>query len=248
MTMMKTKDFSLQVKKLDDVGSLEGYASVFGVRDSHNEIVMPGAFSDSLSRHKREGTYPLMLWQHDTDEPIGVWDDLADDGKGLFAKGRLLVDQSVPEADKAHSLLKAGAVRGMSIGYREVDVAPSSNGEPRKLVKLDLMECSIVSFPSNRRAMVDAVKAEELDDIIMKWRRFEDWARRVGDGEVPPPNEFEDLLRDARISKSQRARIASRLHAVLRSESGGEEANSPAVSAALDQFRRALDGFTPPKL
>jgi phage head maturation protease len=67
-----------------------------GVRDSYNEVVMPGAFADSLARHKREGSYPLMLWQHDTYEPIGVWDDLSDDGKGLYAKGKLLIEQNVP--------------------------------------------------------------------------------------------------------------------------------------------------------
>lgn len=245
---MKTKAFPFQVKSLDDTGALKGYASVFGVRDSTNEVVLPGAFSDSLAAHKRAGTYPLMLWQHNSDEPIGVWNDLSDDGKGLYGDGALLINKSVPTADKAHTLLKAKAVRGLSIGYREVDVEPSTNGEARKLIKLDLMEVSIVSFPANRRALVDAVKSEAETNAIQFWKRFEDWARRIGDGELPPPNEFEDLLRDARISKSQRARIASRLHAVLRSESGGEEANQPAVKSALAKLREAADGFVIPKL
>lgn len=245
---MKTKAFALQIKALDDVGTIEGYASVFGVRDSFNEVVVPGAFSDGLARHRREGTYPLMLWQHDSDAPIGVWDDLADDGKGLFAKGKLAIGANVPEADKAYSLLKIGAVRGLSIGYREVDVEPSANGEPRKLIKLDLMEASIVSFPANRRAAVESVKSAEDDDIITKWKRFEEWARRIGDGEVLPPNEFEDILRDARVSKSQRARIASRLHAVLRSESGGDEASHQVVADVVSAMRATLDGFSLPKL
>lgn len=96
-----------------------------------------------------------------------------------------------------------------------------------------------VALPAQAQAAENAT--------VEKWKRFEDWARRIGDDEVPPPSEFEDLLRDARISKSQRARIASRMHAVLRSESGGEEAK-PTVESAFAEFRQRLDGFTIPKL
>lgn len=239
---MKNKDFAFKVKiAVDDpAGTIEGYVSVYGVRDSYNEVVMPGAFADSLARHKREGSYPLMLWQHDTYEPIGVWGDLSDDGKGLYAKGKLLIEQNVPCADKVYSLLKADAVRGMSIGYREIDVEPGTNGDPTKLIKLDIMEASVVSFPANRRAAVDAVKSDDENRAIQFWKRFEDWARRVGDGELPAPNEFEDVLRDARVSKSQRARIASRMHAVLRSESGEDEASN-----AISRLDAALKAFSP---
>jgi HK97 family phage prohead protease len=149
---LRTKDFAFKVKTAGDTGAIEGYASVFGVRDSYNEVVMPGAFADSLARHTREGSYPLMLWQHNPDEPIGVWNEMADDGKGLYAKGQLL--QGVRRADEALIMLKAGAVQGMSIGYREIDVNPADSTTPRQLVKLDLLEASIVSFPANRRARV----------------------------------------------------------------------------------------------
>lgn len=240
---IKTKDFALQIKAVGggaQPGTIEGYASVFNVRDSQNEVVLPGAFSDSLARHKREGSYPLMLWQHDTFEPIGVWDDLADDGKGLFAKGRLLVEQSVPEADKAYSLLKAGAVRGMSIGYREVDVEPSTNGDPTKLIKLDLLEASIVSFPANRRAVVDAVKSEDEESAIKSWKRIENLARKFRDGEAMPAKEYEEILRDAGFPKSVAVQIASVGYVKsIRSESGGEEASN-----AIARLRAAAKGLT----
>lgn len=249
MKTMKTKDFALKIKVMDGApGTIEGYASVFNVRDSQNEVVMPGAFADSLARHKREGSYPLMLWQHDTYEPIGVWDDLADDGKGLFAKGRLLVEQSVPEADKAYALLKAGAVRGMSIGYREVDVEPSTNGEPTKLVKLDLLEASIVSFPANRRAIVEAVKSEEEESAIKSWKRLQTLAQKFRDGEAKPAKEYEEILREAGFPKSVAVQIASVGYVKsIRSESGGDKAN-PAVTAALAELRKRLDGFTLPQI
>lgn len=230
---MKTRDFALQIKKVGDTGMFEGYASVFGVRDSYNEAVMPGAFSDSLARHKREGTSPLMLWQHNPDAPIGVWEELADDGKGLRATGQLLVKQDVPEADKAYSLLKAGAVRGMSIGYREVDTEPPDAGGPRKLVKLDLMEVSIVSFPANRRAGVDAVKNES-------WFRFEELIRALRDGDPRPAKEFEDVLRDAGCPKALATQIASVGYAkAIRSESDGK------TRAAFAELKTAARSFFP---
>lgn len=159
---MKTKDFALHVTKdVSEEGTFEGYGSVFGVRDSYNEVVEPGAFVESLVRHKREGSKPLMLWQHNPDEPVGVWDDLAEDNKGLWGKGRLL--KGVRRADEALIMMKAGAIQGLSIGYREIDTRPAENGGARKLLKLDLMEVSLVSFPANRRARIDAVKAASED-------------------------------------------------------------------------------------
>jgi HK97 family phage prohead protease len=223
----RIKDFSFKVKAAGDTGAIEGYASVFGVRDSYNEVVLPGAFADSLARHTREGTYPLMLWQHNPDEPIGVWNEMSDDGKGLFAKGQLL--QGVRRADEALIMLKAGAIQGMSIGYREVDVEPATNGDPRKLIKLDLLEASIVSFPANRRARVDSVKNEG---------RLSEFAQRLRDGEPPSIKEFEDVLREAGIPKAMAVQIASVGYAkAVRSESESGEAIKSALSDALASLR-----------
>lgn len=228
---MKTKAFAFQVKATGDTGEIEGYVSVFGVRDSYNEVVMPGAFADSLAKHKREGTKPLMLWQHNPDEPIGVWNDLSDDGKGLNGKGQLL--QGVKRADEALIMLKAGAIQGMSIGYREVDVEPPDNGGPRKLIKLDLIEASIVSFPANRRARVDIVKSDA---------RMSDFARRLRDGDPPSIKEFEDVLREAGIPKAMAVQIASVGYAkAVRSESEGAEA----MIKSLAEAHEALKSLTP---
>lgn len=84
----------------------------------------------------------------------------------------------------------------------------------------------------------------EIDDQP----RLENWVRAINDGEVPSPKEFEAFLREAGVSKSQRARIASRMHALLRSESGEGEADQSAVVDAMAQLRQAVEGFTVPKL
>lgn len=227
---MKTKDFAFKVKATGDAGEIEGYASVFGVRDSYNEVVLPGAFADSLAKHQREGTYPLMLWQHNPDEPIGIWNELSDDGRGLFGKGKLL--QGVRRADEALIMLKAGAIQGMSIGYREVDVTPADNTIPRQLVKLDLLEASIVSFPANRRARVESVKSEA---------RMGEFATRLRDGDPPSIKEFEDILREAGVPKAMAVQIASVGYAkAIRSESEGSEAATKAVADAIASMRSII--------
>lgn len=200
---MKTKDFALSLKSVSDEGAFEGYGSIFGNVDSYGEKVMPGAFAESLARHKREGTKPLMLWQHDSWQPIGIWEDLAEDGKGLWGKGRLL--PGVRAADEALIMLKAGAIQGLSIGYRELDVEP--DGNVRQLKKLDLLEISIVSFPANRRARIDSVKS------------------RLDHGELPSLPEFEEYLREAGFSKTQATAIAGKgLSHLLRGEPGRTQA------------------------
>jgi len=100
--------------------------------------------------------------------------------------------------------------------------------------------------PALSRAKADAEKqanASAMPESTIGLKRLETWARRINDDEVPPPSEFEDILREAGVSKTQRARIASRVHAALRSESGGEEAINPSVDDALARLSRAADGF-----
>lgn len=211
---MKTKDFALHVKDVSEEGTFTGYGSIFGNVDSYGEKVMPGAFAESLARHRREGSKPLMLWQHDPSEPIGVWEDLAEDGKGLRGTGRFVLETT--RGREAYALLKAGALRGLSIGYREIEAEP--DGNIRLLKKLDLMEISVVSFPANRRARIDAVK------------------EALNRGGLPTLPEFERFLREAGFSKTQAAAIASRgLSHLLRSESESDQANE--LAAFLQALR-----------
>lgn len=209
---MKTKDFALQVKDLSEDGTFEGYGSIHGNVDSCGEKVMPGAFSASLAKHKREGSAVLMLWQHNPDQPIGVWEDLAEDAKGLWGKGRLITE--VQKAREVHALMKRKAIGGLSIGYREIKVTP--DGNVRNLEELDLYEISPVSFPANRRARIESVKSEGM----------EEFARRLRDGEPMPIKEFEDILREAGVPKAMAVQIASVGYAkAIRSESEGVKAN-----------------------
>lgn len=209
---MKTKDFALQVKDLSEDGTFEGYGSIFGNVDSYGEKVMPGAFVESLAKHKREGSNVLMLWNHDSHQPIGVWEDLAEDAKGLWGKGRFLLD--IQRAREVHTLAKAKAIGGLSIGYREEDT--DQDGAVRLLKKLNLYEISPVTFPANRRARIESVKSERMDEF----------ARRLRDGDPMPIKDFEDILRESGVPKSMAVAIASHGYAkAIRSDSEGEKAN-----------------------
>ncbi|AZO04577.1 HK97 family phage prohead protease [Mesorhizobium sp. M2A.F.Ca.ET.043.02.1.1] len=213
---MKTKDFALQVKDLSDDGTFEGYGSIFGNVDSYGEKVMPGAFVESLARHKREGSNVLMLWNHDIYQPIGVWEDLAEDAKGLWGKGRFLLD--IQRAREVHTLAKNKAIGGLSIGYKEEEA--DQEQAVRLLKKLSLYEISPVTFPANRRARIEAVKSERIDEF----------ARRLRDGDPMPVKDFEDILREAGVPKAMAVQIASVGYAkAIRSESEGSKAKEPAA-------------------
>ena len=140
---------------------IEGYASVFGLHDKGGDMVMPGAYAVSLKALKRRDEKVRMLWQHDPTQPIGVWEEVYEDMRGLFVRGRLLED--VARAREARALLEAGAVDGLSIGYRTVR-AEAVPGGGRRLLELELWEVSLVTFPMQPEARLSA-KASTLDGL-----------------------------------------------------------------------------------
>lgn len=123
---------------------ISGYASLFGEADQGGDAVMRGAYAASLKTLAAEGRTVKMLWQHDPAQPIGVWDELREDERGLWVKGRLLT--STPKGAEAAALIAAGAIDGLSIGYRTVKSARSEHGT-RQLLQVDLWEVSLVTFP-----------------------------------------------------------------------------------------------------
>ena len=216
MLQTKNSGVPLDTKDVDHAGVIEGYASIFGNVDSYGEIVEAGAFIKSLEKSQKTGRKIKMLWQHDPHQPIGVWDDLAEDKKGLRVRGRLLIDQS-PKAREAHGLLQAGALDGLSIGYRTIKAAPKEGKQGiLSLTELDLLENSVVTFAANERARVEVVKSI-LDA-----------------GQLPTVREFEGLLRDAGFSKAKAAALAASATPHLR---GDPEAKADDVAGFFQALR-----------
>ena len=143
---------------LADGSVISGYASVFGVRDQGGDVVLPGAYAASLKRLAASGGKVRMLWQHDQTQPIGVWDEVVEDAHGLRVKGRLLTE--VERGREAAALMAAGAVDGLSIGYRTIRAEKLPEGG-RKLIELELWEVSLVTFPMLPVARVAAKSQDE---------------------------------------------------------------------------------------
>ena len=143
---------------VDADGTVEGYASLFGEIDQARDMVMRGAFSATLATR---GVQRIpMLFQHDPAEPVGVWLELVEDFRGLRARGRLIPD--VTRARELIALVKAGAVDGLSIGFRTVKGRVDPASRVRKIHELELWEISIVTFPLLAGARVRAVKEDRL--------------------------------------------------------------------------------------
>lgn len=217
---VKHKQFAFKADAVNEDGTFTGYGSVFGNVDSYREIVAAGAFADSLKAIKASGDPLPALWQHRSGEPIGGYDLLEEDSRGLKVSGWLLKDE-IPRAAEAYALMKRRVVKGLSIGYYVLEDSWNEKDRIRTLTKLELVEISIVTFPANAEAQVDSVKSFE---------------QMIKAGNLPTLPEFEDFLRESGFSKTQATAIAGHgLKSLLsRSESGGEKSD---VLSALRNFQ-----------
>ena len=214
----------LEIKSLKESGEFEGYGSTFGGEpDAYGDVVAPGAYRDSLAKHKVKGTMPKMFWQHNADEPIGKYLDATEDDHGLLMLGKL--NMNVQRGREAYALLKEGDIDGMSIGYRIKEYSVDTETGVWTLKKLDLVEVSIVSVGANENAVVQSVKAAKA---------AHDLTEKLKAGDRLTEREFEVWLKGLGFSNSQAER-AARLHLKGQGE--------PAVAAEDGvAFLRALMG------
>ncbi len=223
---LKQRQFGFKVKSVTDSGQFAGYGSVFNNADAYRDVVMPGAFAKTLASWKEQDALPPILWQHDSRSPLGPYTMMAEDGKGLYVEGQLLIND-VQQAKEAHALLKSKAIRGMSIGYDIPDGGMEYDGKTNvwKLNEIDLWECSIATFPANVEATITQVKT------------------RIIGGELPSIADFEELLRDAAgFSKKQATAIASVGYAKFLNQREAEGGKG-SESIALDDLVAHIEAF-----
>jgi uncharacterized protein len=199
MMQTKTRDFGFELKSLNEDGTFEGYGSVFGVKDSYDEIVAPGAFAESLATHKAAGTMPALLWQHRSGEPIGIYLEMVEDNIGLKVSGKLAL-KTVRGAE-AYELLKMGAISGLSIGFVTREDSYDRVSGIRTLKRVDLWETSLVTFPANDAARVQGVKSIEG---------------------IKSLREAEQYLRDSGLSRTESVAFLSRVKSLGQSDSDGD--------------------------
>lgn len=162
---------------LDEVtsdGTFSGYASLFGRVDLGRDVVEKGAFAKSLKTRGIAGI--RMLFQHDPNEPIGTWTELSEDERGLFVRGRLA--NGVSRAREVLSLMKGGALDGLSIGFRTVRARTDRASGVRRIMEADLWEISVVTFPMQPGARVEKVKGLLGSGGLPTTREFERWLTR----------------------------------------------------------------------
>lgn len=213
---LKVRDFDFEVKSIGDDGTFNGYGSVWDVVDSYQEIVARGAFTDSLKEIEAKGRPVPILWQHRSAEPIGAWSNLKEDDHGLWGDGELLIGE-VAQAKESHALMKRRIVTGLSIGYWVRESSYDEKTGIRTLTKLDLVEISLVTFPANDDARVEAVKF------------------KLAHGELPTEREMEKYLREVGFSKTRAAGVVAHgLTEVRRRESERDPSNNPALKALSD--------------
>lgn len=153
---IEQKSLGVEIKAINEAGTIEGYGAVFGNLDTYGDVIEPGAFVDSLGSRM-----PKMLWQHNMGDPIGRWTEVREDARGLFMKGQIAVKSS--RGRDAYELVKAGAVDGLSIGYLTRDYA--MDGDTRRLKRVDLYETSLVTMPANSAALVTGIKSAGVRDV-----------------------------------------------------------------------------------
>lgn len=213
-TKVKKLARPFELKTVADNGTFTGYGSVFGERDSYRDVVIKGAFSDSLDQDfaAKKRKVP-MLWQHDYRQPIGVYTVVKEDSHGLYVEGEINMD--VQKGVEAHALMKQGALTGLSIGYETIGEEWDKEELVRKLTKVKLYEISPVTFPAGDSARVSAVKS------IAGFMSLSD---------------CEDFLREAGLSQKEACALIARIKAV------GTPSDSAGHDAA--KIKRALDILT----
>ena len=198
----------------DEDGQIQGMASVFDVVDDGMDVVSPGAFRKTLDTIRNTGRKVPILWQHDPNQPIGVWDEITETERGLMAKGRIFKD--VAKGAEAIVLARNGAVTGLSIGYRTKQATQEAGGRVRRLMELELFEISLATFPMLKDARITSVKADKPQT----------------------ERQFEAVLRDAGFSRAEaKAITAGGFKAALtqRDAAEGDAADAGGVDAAFVQ-------------
>lgn len=170
----EVKFCALDFKEVTLDGDFEGYASLFNREDLGRDVVLPGAFRESL--RVRKASDVRMLFQHDPNQPIGVWQRVYEDARGLFVRGRVMTE--LAKGREVLSMMRAGAIDGLSIGFRAVTGLRDRRSGVRRLQAVDLWEISIVTFPMLPEARVSSVKADPFAGLAPSQREFERWLTR----------------------------------------------------------------------
>jgi HK97 family phage prohead protease len=164
-----SSDFMVKSKRKDNT-VISGYASVFGVIDTHNDVVVKGAFKNTESRKVK------LLWQHDVTKPIGIISLLKEDEYGLLLEAEININ-TVAGAEAAE-LIKQKAVAGLSIGF-SINSSDYNKEGSRVISDIELREISIVTFPANQNAEIQYIKEIDIAEPLLEQKKLNELAKLV---------------------------------------------------------------------
>ena len=205
-----------EVKSLDEGGKISGYASVFGTLDSDGDVIVKGAFRETLAMCREKGKWPKMLWQHDPSQIIGKWTNMLEDEHGLYVEGHYILD--VEKGREAYALAKAGVLTDLSVGFNTQE-AERGEMRGRVITKVSLWEVSCVTWGANPDAkfVAKALKTER---------------------------DFERFLRDAGFSRKEATAItADGFKALSQRDAGDDVSKSGDAVEALRQLTAKMKGL-----
>ena len=211
---MNLHDAHFEIKDVTATGSFAGYGSIYGNVDQGDDIVMAGAFNDSLNEYAAKGRMPALLWQHKSSEPIGAYTAMRDDANGLYVEGKLAM--KTQRGAEAHELMMMKAISGLSIGFMTREDSYDQKTGVRTIKKGDLWEVSLVTFPMNDQARVSVVKT--IDDLT-DFKTIENYLRDAGT-----------------FSRTEAKAIIARVKSLAQREAGSDDET---LALALSMYRSA---------
>lgn len=202
--------FGFEIKSIDEAGYIAGIAAGYGNVDHGGDLIIPGALTKAIAGRP---SVPMLLF-HDHKRPVGSWAKFEETDHGLNVEGRFAMKAAAGQ--EAHALAEAGALPGLSIGYKTI--RHRYEGKTRQLQELDLHEVSLVPVGMNSRAVVTQIKS------ILEA------------GDLPTVRDFEGTLRELGFARSKAEALAKACTPHLRGE--------PEAKAIFDlaEFARGLAG------
>ncbi|KQM37625.1 HK97 family phage prohead protease [Sphingomonas sp. Leaf10] len=169
---MSELGFGFEIKAIDEAGYIAGIAAGYGNVDFGGDVIMPGALTKAVAGR---ASVPMLLF-HDHKRPIGGWSKFEESSTGLHVEGRIAMKSEAGR--EAHALAEAGALPGLSVGYRTLK--HRYEGKARQLLEMALHEVSLVPVGMNDRAIVTNIKSLVEAGGMPTVRQFEEWLRDSG--------------------------------------------------------------------
>jgi HK97 family phage prohead protease len=221
MTEIKYAGVTFEVKA-DDVkpdGSFKGYGATFGNVDLGGDICDEKCFDKTLKEMSSKDAMPAMFASHDSREPIGEWNVMGTDKRGLYMEGNLWLGAGIQKAEQHYRQMRSRGPKGLSIGYITQKAVPDEKKPGvRRLMEVDLLEVSPTPFPMNPKARITGVKSVLEGKTTIDIRSAE------------------KILRDAGLSSDEAKHFLSCLKAGIDAERDAERE----VIEALNSLRNNL--------